>query len=195
MNVIETKIKDLLILEPKIFADNRGWFMESFNQRTFNSILTAHNQPVVNFVQDNHSISHRGVIRGLHYQLNPFAQGKLVRVVSGRVWDVAVDIRAASPTFGQWVGVELSEKNHRQFWIPAGFAHGFIALEDNTQFLYKTTNYYSKECERSLLWNDPDLLIDWPLDDSIIVHQTEKDNQAPNFKEFQKSINIINHIC
>ncbi|PIT43599.1 dTDP-4-dehydrorhamnose 3,5-epimerase [Snodgrassella alvi] len=195
MNVIETKIKDLLILEPKIFADNRGWFMESFNQRTFNSILTAHNQPVVNFVQDNHSISHRGVIRGLHYQLNPFAQGKLVRVVSGRAWDVAVDIRAASPTFGQWVGVELSEKNHRQFWIPAGFAHGFIALEDNTQFLYKTTNYYSKECERSLLWNDPDLLIDWPLDDSIIVHQTEKDNQAPNFKEFQKNINIINHIC
>jgi dTDP-4-dehydrorhamnose 3,5-epimerase len=195
MNVIETKIKDLLILEPKIFADNRGWFMESFNQRTFNSILTAHNQPVVNFVQDNHSISHRGVIRGLHYQLNPFAQGKLVRVVSGRAWDVAVDIRAASPTFGQWVGVELSEKNHRQFWIPAGFAHGFIALEDNTQFLYKTTNYYSKECERSLLWNDPDLLIDWPLDESIIVHQTEKDNQAPNFKEFQKNINIINHVC
>jgi dTDP-4-dehydrorhamnose 3,5-epimerase len=195
MNVIETKIKDLLILEPKIFADNRGWFMESFNQRTFNSILTAHNQPVVNFVQDNHSISHRGVIRGLHYQLNPFAQGKLVRVVSGRAWDVAVDIRAASPTFGQWVGVELSEKNHRQFWIPAGFAHGFIALEDNTQFLYKTTNYYSKECERSLLWNDPDLLIDWPLDESIIVHQTEKDNQAPNFKEFQKNINIINYVC
>jgi dTDP-4-dehydrorhamnose 3,5-epimerase len=194
MNVIETKIKDLLILEPKIFADNRGWFMESFNQRTFNSILTAHNQPVVNFVQDNHSISHRGVIRGLHYQLNPFAQGKLVRVVSGRVWDVAVDIRAASPTFGQWVGVELSEKNHRQFWIPAGFAHGFIALEDNTQFLYKTTNYYSKECERSLLWNDQDLLIDWPLDESIIVYQTEKDNQAPNFKEFQKNINIINNI-
>lgn len=194
MNVIETKIKDLLILEPKVFADNRGWFMESFNQKTFNSILTAHNQSIVNFVQDNHSISHRGVIRGLHYQVNPYAQGKLVRVVSGKAWDVAVDIRVTSPTFGQWVGVELSEKNHRQFWIPAGFAHGFIALEDNTQFLYKTTNYYSKECERSLLWNDPDLFIDWPIDKNIIVLQTEKDNHAPNFKEFKKNIDMINHI-
>ncbi|PIT61288.1 dTDP-4-dehydrorhamnose 3,5-epimerase [Snodgrassella alvi] len=183
MNVIETKIKDLLILEPKIFADNRGWFMESFNQRTFNSILTAHNQPIVNFVQDNHSISHRGVIRGLHYQLNPFAQGKLVRVVSGRAWDVAVDIRAASPTFGQWIGVELSEKNHRQFWIPAGFAHGFIALEDNTQFLYKTTNYYSKESERSLLWNDTDIAINWPIEDNMLINQTDKDNAAFGFKE------------
>ncbi|WP_239326552.1 dTDP-4-dehydrorhamnose 3,5-epimerase [Snodgrassella gandavensis] len=183
MNVIETKIKDLLILEPKIFADNRGWFMESFNQKTFNSILTAHNQPVVNFVQDNHSISHRGVIRGLHYQVNPYSQGKLVRVVSGKAWDVAVDIRVTSPTFGQWVGIELSEKNHRQFWIPAGFAHGFIALEDDTQFLYKTTNYYFKECERSLLWNDSDIAINWPIEDNMLIKQTDKDNTAPGFKD------------
>ncbi|MCO6517858.1 dTDP-4-dehydrorhamnose 3,5-epimerase [Snodgrassella sp.] len=183
MNVIETKIKDLLILEPKIFADNRGWFMESFNQKTLNAILTAHNQPIVNFVQDNHSISHRGVIRGLHYQINPCAQGKLVRVVSGKAWDVAVDIRTTSPTFGQWVGIELSEKNHRQFWIPTGFAHGFIALEDNTQFLYKTTNYYSKECERSLLWNDSDVAISWPIEDNMLINQTDKDNTAPSFKE------------
>ena len=110
MNVIETKIKDLLILEPRVFADNRGWFMESFNQITFNSILSSYNQSIVNFVQDNHSISHKGVIRGLHYQINPHAQGKLVRVVSGKAWDVAVDIRTSSPTFGQWVGVELSER-------------------------------------------------------------------------------------
>ncbi|KDN12380.1 dTDP-4-dehydrorhamnose 3,5-epimerase [Snodgrassella communis] len=183
MNVTETKIKDLLILEPKMFADSRGWFMESFNQKTFHAILTAHNQPTVNFVQDNHSISHRGVIRGLHYQINPYAQGKLVRVVSGKAWDVAVDIRSTSPTFGQWVGIELSEKNHRQFWIPAGFAHGFIALEDNTQFLYKTTNYYSKECERSLLWNDSDLAINWPIEDNMLINQTDKDNTAPSFKE------------
>ncbi|WMY92246.1 dTDP-4-dehydrorhamnose 3,5-epimerase [Snodgrassella communis] len=183
MNVTETKIKDLLILEPKIFADSRGWFMESFNQKTFNAILTAHNQPTVNFVQDNHSISHRGVIRGLHYQINPYTQGKLVRVVSGKAWDVAVDIRSTSPTFGQWVGIELSEKNHRQFWIPAGFAHGFIALEDNTQFLYKTTNYYSKECERSLLWNDSDLAINWPVEDNMLINQTGKDNTAPGFKD------------
>ncbi|WP_239424157.1 dTDP-4-dehydrorhamnose 3,5-epimerase [Snodgrassella communis] len=183
MNVIETKIKDLLILEPKIFADSRGWFMESFNQKTFNAILTTHNQPAVNFVQDNHSISHRGVIRGLHYQINPYAQGKLVRVISGKAWDVAVDIRSTSPTFGQWVGIELSEKNHRQFWIPAGFAHGFIALEDNTQFLYKTTNYYSKECERSLFWNDSDVAISWPIEDNMLINQTDKDNTAPSFKE------------
>lgn len=183
MKIIETKIKDLLILEPKIFSDSRGWFMESFNQNTFNSILQKRNQTRVNFVQDNHSISHSGVIRGLHYQLNPFAQGKLVRVVSGKVWDVAVDLRKKSPTLGQWVGIELSSENHRQFWIPAGFAHGFIALSDNTQFLYKTTAYYSKESERCIKWNDPDLAISWPIDKVDTIIQTDKDNNAPNFKD------------
>ena len=167
MNVIETKIKDLLILEPRVFSDERGWFMESFNQQAFEQALTVRNLNVPSFVQDNHSLSHQGVLRGLHYQLNPHAQGKLVRVVQGKVWDVAVDIRQGSQTFGQWVGVELSAENMRQFWIPAGFAHGFIALEDNTQFLYKTTNYYAKEAERSLLWSDPELAIEWPIDSTM----------------------------
>lgn len=178
MNVIETKIKDLLILEPRVFSDERGWFMESFNQQAFEQALTARNLNVPSFVQDNHSLSHQGVLRGLHYQLNPHAQGKLVRVVQGKVWDVAVDIRQGSQTFGQWVGVELSAENHRAFWIPAGFAHGFIALEDNTQFLYKTTDYYSKEAERSLLWNDTDLSIDWPVENNIEVIVSEKDKEA-----------------
>lgn len=178
MNVIETKIKDLLILEPRVFGDERGWFMESFNQQSFEQALTAHQLDAPVFVQDNHSLSHKGVLRGLHYQLNPHAQGKLVRVVQGKVWDVAVDIRRNSSTFGQWIGVELSAENMRQFWIPAGFAHGFIALEDNTQFLYKTTNYYAKEAERSLLWSDPELAIEWPIDSTmqLIVHP--KDQEA-----------------
>ena len=178
MNVIETKIKDLLILEPRVFEDERGWFMESFNQQSFEQALTAHQLDAPVFVQDNHSLSHKGVLRGLHYQLNPHAQGKLVRVVQGKVWDVAVDIRRNSSTFGQWIGVELSAENMRQFWIPAGFAHGFIALEDNTQFLYKTTNYYAKEAERSLLWSDPELAIEWPIDSTmqLIVHP--KDQEA-----------------
>ncbi|TEU23823.1 dTDP-4-dehydrorhamnose 3,5-epimerase [Alkanindiges illinoisensis] len=178
MNVIETKIKDLLILEPRVFSDERGWFMESFNQQSFEKALTAHQLDAPVFVQDNHSFSHKGVLRGLHYQLNPHAQGKLVRVVQGKVWDVAVDIRRNSSTFGQWIGVELSAENMRQFWIPAGFAHGFIALEDNTQFLYKTTNYYAKEAERSLLWSDPELAIEWPIDSTmqLIVHP--KDQEA-----------------
>lgn len=181
MNVIETKIKDLLIFEPRVFADDRGWFMESFNQKNFEQALTERNLEVPKFVQDNHSYSQKGVLRGLHYQLNPHAQGKLVRVVQGRAWDVAVDIRKDSETFGQWVGVELSGENHKQFWIPAGFAHGFVALEDNTQFLYKTTDYYSKECERSIVWNDLDIKIQWPLDniESLII--TDKDKLADTF--------------
>jgi len=178
MNVIETKIKDLLILEPRIFADERGWFMESFNQQIFERALTERGLNVPAFVQDNHSLSQKGVLRGLHYQLDPHAQGKLVRVVQGRAWDVAVDIRQDSPTFGGWVGVELSSENHKQFWIPAGFAHGFIALEDNTQFLYKTTDYYSKECERSIVWNDQRLNIEWPIEESLSLKLTDKDQLA-----------------
>ncbi len=179
MNVIETKIKDLLILEPRIFADERGWFMESFNQQVFERALTERGLNVPVFVQDNHSLSQKGVLRGLHYQLDPHAQGKLVRVVQGRAWDVAVDIRQDSLTFGEWVGVELSGENHKQFWIPAGFAHGFIALEDNTQFLYKTTDYYSKECERSIVWNDQSLNIAWPIEDFAQLKLTDKDRFAP----------------
>lgn len=137
---------------------------------------------IPNFVQDNHSFSKKGVLRGLHYQLNPHAQGKLVRVVQGCAWDVAVDIRKDSETFGQWVGVELSGENHKQFWIPAGFAHGFIALEDNTQFLYKTTDYYSKECERSIVWNDIDINVKWPIEEGLNVVLTDKDRLAPTIK-------------
>lgn len=183
MNVIETKIKDLLIFEPRVFADDRGWFMESFNQQVFEKALSDRDLDIPNFVQDNHSFSKKGVLRGLHYQLNPHAQGKLVRVVQGRAWDVAVDIRKDSETFGQWVGIELSGENHKQFWIPAGFAHGFIALEDNTQFLYKTTDYYSKECERSIVWNDPEISIEWPLVSGLELALTEKDRIAPLLKD------------
>ena len=186
MNVIETKIKDLLIFEPRVFADDRGWFMESFNQKSFEQALTERNLEVPKFVQDNHSFSKKGVLRGLHYQLNPHAQGKLVRVVQGRAWDVAVDIRQDSLTFGQWVGVELTGQNHKQFWIPAGFAHGFIALENNTQFLYKTTDYYSKECERSILWSDPEIGIEWPIEKQLELFLTEKDKVALQFREVDK---------
>lgn len=186
MNIIETKIKDLLILEPRVFADDRGWFMESFNQQAFEKALDDRGLPLPQFVQDNHSVSKKGVLRGLHYQLSPHAQGKLVRVVQGRAWDVAVDIRRDSVTYGQWVGVELSAENHRQFWIPAGFAHGFVALEDNTQFLYKTTDYYSKECERSIVWNDPDLAIEWPVEKDLQPSLSEKDMQATRFSSIEQ---------
>lgn len=183
MNVIETKIEGLLILEPRVFGDDRGWFMESFNQKVFEQILKERNLDIPQFVQDNHSCSQKNTLRGLHFQKAPYAQGKLVRVVQGRAWDVAVDIRQDSPTFSQWVGVELTGENHKQFWIPAGFAHGFVALEDNTQFLYKTTNYYSKECERSIVWDDPSIAIDWPLDhiDQILV--SDKDKVAPKLED------------
>lgn len=182
MNVTETKIKDIFILEPRMFIDERGWFMESFNQHNFAQIFIQRGLEIPQFVQDNHSVSHKGVLRGLHYQSEPYAQGKLVRVVQGRAWDVAVDIRKNSETFGQWVGIELSAENKKQFWIPAGFAHGFVSLEDNTQFLYKTTNYYAQEYERTLLWNDQTLNIQWPiLDIEIII--SSKDSQAKKFIE------------
>jgi dTDP-4-dehydrorhamnose 3,5-epimerase len=159
MNVIETPLAGLLVMEPKVFGDERGFFFESFNARRF-AELTGVTAP---FVQDNHSRSVKGVLRGLHYQIQQ-AQGKLVRVTAGAVWDVAVDIRKGSPTFGQWFGVELSADNKRQMWIPPGFAHGFTPLSESAEFLYKTTDYWAPEHERCILWNDPAIGIDWHLD-------------------------------
>lgn len=158
MKVIPTAIPDVLVLEPRVFGDARGFFLESFNQRAF-AEATGLNPT---FVQDNHSRSARGVLRGLHFQVQQ-PQGKLVRVVRGAVFDVAVDIRPESPTFGRWAGVELSEDNHRQLWIPPGLAHGFLVLSETADFLYKTTDYYAPAHERSIAWNDPTLAIDWPL--------------------------------
>ena len=158
------EIPDVVIVEPTVFSDDRGWFMESFNEPRFHQGLAALGLPAPRpFVQDNHSCSRAGVLRGLHFQRAPHAQGKLVRVVKGRVWDVAVDIRPDSPTVGRWVGLELSADNRRQLWIPEGLAHGFLTLEDDTHFLYKTTDVYAKDCEGAIVWNDPDLAIDWPL--------------------------------
>ena len=157
--VTPTAIPDVLILQPKVFGDARGFFYESFNARDFAEATGLD----VSFVQDNHSKSAKGVLRGLHYQIQ-HAQGKLVRVVQGEVFDVAVDLRKRSATFGQWVGVHLSADNHRQLWVPPGFAHGFVVLSESAEFLYKTTDYWYPEHERSLLWNDPAVGIDWPLD-------------------------------
>ena len=157
--VTKTAIPDVLILEPRVFGDARGFFYESFNAKDFAESTGLD----VSFVQDNHSKSAKGVLRGLHYQIQ-HAQGKLVRVVQGEVFDVAVDLRRTSPTFGMWVGVHLSADNHRQLWVPPGFAHGFVVLSDSAEFLYKTTDYWYPEHERSLLWNDPAIGIDWPLD-------------------------------
>lgn len=162
--VTPTAIPDVLILEPKVFGDSRGFFFESFNSQDFAKV-TGLEAP---FVQDNHSRSSKGVLRGLHYQLQQ-AQGKLVRVVRGSVFDVAVDIRKSSPTFGKWVGCELSEDSHRQLWVPPGFAHGFVVLSDLADFLYKTTNYYAPTHERCIAWNDPEIGIDWPSDISPLL--------------------------
>jgi len=158
MNVIQTTIPDLLVLEPKVFGDERGFFLESFNAATFQK---ATGQNVV-FVQDNHSRSARNVLRGLHYQIRQ-TQGKLVRVVRGAVFDVTVDIRKSSRTFGQWFGIELSETNHRQLWVPPGFAHGFVVTSDSADFLYKATDYYAPAHERCIVWNDPEIGIEWPM--------------------------------
>ncbi|MCS6810619.1 MAG: dTDP-4-dehydrorhamnose 3,5-epimerase [Tepidimonas sp.] len=157
--VTATAIADVLILQPRVFGDARGFFLESFNQRDFEAATGLRG---ITFVQDNHSRSRRGVLRGLHYQLPPRAQGKLVRVARGVVWDVAVDIRRDSPTFGRWVGVELSDANQRQLWIPPGLAHGFVVLSEEADFLYKTTDYYAPELERCIRWDDPTIGIDWP---------------------------------
>lgn len=158
MKIIDTAISEVKIIEPRVFGDDRGFFMESWNRKAF-----AEAGLDLDFVQDNHSRSAKGVLRGLHFQ-NPNPQGKLVRVVSGAVWDVVVDIRRSSPTFGKWVGVELSAANKRMFWVPPGFAHGFVSLEDGTDFLYKCVGSYDPANEHSLLWNDPEVGIEWPLD-------------------------------
>lgn len=161
MKVVETSIPDVLIIEPKVFGDERGFFYESFNAAAFEAATGLKRQ----FVQDNHSKSQRGVLRGLHYQIQQ-PQGKLVRVVAGEVFDVAVDLRKSSPSFGRWFGTHLSAQNQRQLWIPEGFAHGFVVLSESAEFLYKTTDYYAPEHERSLLWNDPELGIQWPFNEA-----------------------------
>lgn len=158
MNIIETAIPEVKIFEPRVFGDDRGFFFESYNERAFTAAIGRE----VRFVQDNHSLSAKGVLRGLHYQIQQ-PQGKLVRVVAGEVFDVAVDLRKDSATFGRSVGVNLSAENKRQLWVPEGFAHGFLVLSEKTEFLYKTTDFYAPEYERCIAWNDPDLAIDWPL--------------------------------
>jgi len=174
MKVTATAIPDVLIIEPQVFGDERGFFFESFNQEKFNDAVGRR----VDFVQDNHSKSSKGVLRGLHYQLSPFAQGKLVRVVQGEVFDVAVDIRKSSPTFGQWVGVTLSAENKKQLWIPEGFAHGFYTVSDVAEFLYKTTNFYEKSSEVCIKWNDSELDVHWPTMDITKVKVSEKDMEG-----------------
>jgi dTDP-4-dehydrorhamnose 3,5-epimerase len=164
LKLTPTPIPGVVIVEPQVFSDDRGWFMETFNEPRFHAELAKLGLPAPRpFVQDNHSCSKAGVLRGLHYQVAPHVQGKLVRVVKGSAWDVAVDIRPGSPTRGQWFGLELTAQNKRQLWISEGLAHGFVALEDNTHFLYKTTDVYARDCERAIVWNDPTLAIDWPL--------------------------------
>lgn len=185
MKLVRTAIAGVVVVEPTVFADERGWFMESYQQPRFDAALREFGLPVPRpFLQDNHSCSKAGVLRGLHYQLPPHAQGKLVRVVRGAAFDVAVDVRRGSPTFGRWVGVELSEANRRQLWIPEGFAHGFVALADDTHFLYKTTDVYAKECERAIRWDDPVIGIDWPLPPGV-AHPTiaPKDAAAPRLAD------------
>lgn len=170
MKIIDTTIPELKIIEPAVFGDERGFFFESFNTKKFEDAIGYS----VDFVQDNHSKSSKGVLRGLHYQLAPHGQGKLVRCVAGEVFDVAVDIRKSSPTFGQWVGVYLSAENKRQFWIPVGFAHGFVTLSETAEFLYKATNYYSPESERGILWNDEKIGIEWPISVEPILSVKDK---------------------
>jgi dTDP-4-dehydrorhamnose 3,5-epimerase len=178
MKVTPMSLPEVLLLEPKCFGDERGFFMESFNQRQFDEAV---GYPVT-FVQDNHSRSAKGVLRGLHYQLPPHAQGKLVRVVTGAVFDVAVDMRRDSPTFGRWVGEELSATNHRMMWIPAGFAHGFLVLSDVADFLYKTTDYYAPHAEAAVRWNAPEIGVAWPPT-GVPPQLSEKDRQAPGFAD------------
>ncbi|BBO80294.1 dTDP-4-dehydrorhamnose 3,5-epimerase [Desulfosarcina ovata subsp. sediminis] len=176
MKIIRTRIPDVFTLEPKVFGDNRGFFFESYNENVFKS-LTG-NDPA--FVQDNHSKSKKNVLRGLHYQIRQ-PQGKLVRVICGDVFDVAVDIRRSSPTFGKWVGEYLTAENKKQLWVPPGFAHGFLVLSDVAEFLYKTTDYYAPEFERCIRWNDPDLSIQWPINDAPLV--SEKDAGGVLFRD------------
>ncbi|MCE5982929.1 MULTISPECIES: dTDP-4-dehydrorhamnose 3,5-epimerase [unclassified Pseudomonas] len=176
MNVIPTRLPGVLIIEPKVFGDSRGFFYESFNARSFQELTGTTSQ----FVQDNHSCSQKGVLRGLHYQLEN-VQGKLVRVTRGEVLDVAVDIRRSSPTFGQWISTRLSADNHRQLWVPEGFAHGFVVLSDTAEFLYKTTDYYNPAAERCIRWDDPDLAIDWQLNEAPQL--SAKDQNGSRLKD------------
>ena len=177
MNAIKTDIEGVLVLEPKVFNDARGYFFESYNERDFNTLVGN-----VNFIQDNESRSQYGVLRGLHFQKGEHSQAKLVRVVRGKVYDVAVDLRKSSPTFGKYVGVELTEYNHRQFFIPRGFAHGFAVMSDIAVFQYKCDNFYAPESEGAIMWNDPDLNIKWPVEaDKIIL--SEKDKHHPFLKD------------
>lgn len=173
MKVIATRLPDVLVIEPKVFGDDRGFFYESFNARAFAEATGC----TLQFVQDNHSRSTRGVLRGLHYQIEQ-AQGKLVRVTAGEVLDVAVDIRRSSPTFGQWASVRLSAQNHRQMWVPPGFAHGFVVLSESADFLYKTTDYYALSAERCIRWDDPQLAIDWEFEGAPILSAKDQNGKA-----------------
>ena len=184
MKVEKTALDGVLILEPQVFGDQRGFFLESWNQRTFQQATGLQ----VDFVQDNHSSSTRGVLRGLHLQLAPHAQGKLVRVVRGSVFDVAVDIQPQSPTYKQWVGVKLSAENRKQLWIPAGHAHGFLTLSDHAEMLYKATDYYTPECERCILWNDPQLAIAWPLEQGQSPTLSSKDLEGASLQELEGQV-------
>lgn len=179
MKVIETAIPDVKVIEPKVFGDDRGFFMETWNQTLFEELVTGKQTP---FVQDNHSKSKKGILRGLHYQTKN-TQGKLVRVISGEVFDVAVDVRMNSPTIGQWVGIYLSAVNRKQLWIPAGFAHGFYVTSDEAEFVYKCTDYYSPEYERSIIWNDKEIGISWPIQDGILPALSAKDSVGKFFKD------------
>ncbi len=175
-----TPIAGSLLITPRVFGDERGFFFESWNQRAFSAALEADGQPAPEFVQDNHSRSSQGVLRGLHYQVPPHPQGKLVRCVLGEIFDVAVDLRRGSPTFGQWVGARLSAANHQQLWVPTGFAHGFLTLSEHAEVLYKTTDFWSRDCERAIRWDDPQLDIAWPqLSSSGSPLLSEKDAAAP----------------
>lgn len=177
MKIIDTTIPDVKIIEPAVFGDERGFFMETWQDQKFNELVCERR-----FVQDNHSKSRQGILRGLHYQTEN-TQGKLVRVVAGEVFDVAVDIRRASPTFGQWVGVLLSAENKRQLWVPEGFAHGFYVTTESAEFVYKCTNYYNPSAEHSILWNDPDLNIQWPLVDGQLPSLSAKDEAGTRFQD------------
>lgn len=188
MEVIKTSIEEVFILEPKIFKDDRGYFYESYSQREFEEKVLK-----TTFVQDNQSKSSYGVLRGLHFQKTPYAQSKLVRVIKGKVLDIAVDIREGSPTFGKYVAVELTEDNHRQLFIPRGFAHGFVVLSNEAIFQYKCDNFYSKESEGAIIWNDPDIAIDWGIDIKDII-LSEKDKVSPRLKDAEWLFNYENKL-
>ncbi len=183
MKITPLEIPEILMIEPRLFEDARGFFYESYNQKAFDEAVGQS----VNFVQDNHSRSVKGTLRGLHYQLSPFAQAKLVRVTQGEVFDVAVDIRKNSPNFGKWVGTFISAENKRQLWVPAGFAHGFLVTSDWAEFQYKCNDFYAPDHEQTILWNDPDLAINWPLEADQILNISPKDSQGFRFKAVPES--------